>query len=117
MTPSQTKIVERLSELSLMLDAATLEVAELDENAVRAKQAYEVAYAKAYLTSEGSIEARKAQATIQCSDLTLNAELTAAKHRACKERIRTLGTQIEVGRSLNSAVRSQFAAEPTGQHT
>jgi hypothetical protein len=117
MIPSQTDIVLRLAELSRLLDAATVEVAVLDEEAVRAKQAHEVASARAYLTSEGSIEARKAEAVLKCADLALAAELASAKHRACRERIRTLGVQIEVGRSLSAAVRSQFAAEPVGQFT
>ena len=53
MIPTQTEIVLRLAELSRLLDAATLEVAVLDEEAVRAKQAHEVASARAYLTAEG----------------------------------------------------------------
>ena len=54
---------------------------------------------------------------LDVADLVLHAELAAAKHRACRERIRTLGVQIEVGRSLSAAVRSQWNAEPVGQFT
>lgn len=117
MIPSQKDIVLRLSELSRMLDAATVEVAELDESAVSAKAAAEVAYARAFLAADGPMDARKAQATIACESVALASEIAAAKHRACKERIRTLGVQIEVGRSLSSAVKAQFAAEATGQWT
>jgi len=115
--PNQIEIVKRLSELSRLLDAATDEVAILDEHAVKAKQAHEVAAARAYLTAEGSIEARKAQAVVSCADLALAAELAAAKHRACRERIRTIGTQLDTGRTLSAAIRNQFMAEPIGQHT
>lgn len=115
--PTQTEVVLRLAELSRLLDAATTEIAELDEAAVQAKQAHEVASARAYLTSEGSIEARKAQAVLACEPLALAAELAAAQHRACRERIRTIGVQIEVGRSLSAAIRNQFTAEPVGQYT
>ena len=45
--PNQTEVVLRLAELSRLLDAATVEVAVLDEAAVRAKQAHEVAAARA----------------------------------------------------------------------
>ena len=115
--PNQIEIVKRLSELSRLLDAATDEVAILDEAAVKAKQAHEVAAARAYLTAEGSIEARKAQAVIACADLALESELAQAKHRACRERIRTIGTQLDTGRTLSAAIRNQFMAEPIGQHT
>ena len=117
MIPNQGEIVLRLSELSRLLDKATDDVAVLDEQAVRTKQAAEVAEAKAYLQAEGSIDARKAHATVQVADLVLAAELAAAQHRACRERIRTLGVQIDVGRTLSAATRNQFAAEPIGQHT
>lgn len=112
---SQAEVLDRLSECSRLLDKAQQDLADLDEAAVRAKQAFEVSWARAYLKAEGSIEARKATAVLQAADLALASDLAAAKHRACRERIRTLGVQIEVGRSLNSAVRSQFAAEPVGQ--
>ena len=115
--PNQTEVVLRLAELSRLLDAATVEVAALDEAAVRAKQQHEVAAARAYLTAEGSIEARKAQAVIACADLALESELAQAKHRACRERIRTIGTQLDTGRTLSAAIRNQFMAEPIGQHT
>ena len=117
MIPNQLEIVKRLSELSKLLDAATDDIAALDEAAVVAKQANEVAYARAFLAADGPMDARKAQAVIVTADAALAMELAAAKHRACRERIRTLGVQIEVGRSLSSAVKAQFAAEATGQWT
>jgi len=117
MIPTQTDIVLRLAELSRLLDAATLEVAILDEEAVRAKQAHEVAAARVYLTADGPVDARKAQAIVQSADLALASDLAAAKHRACRERIRTLGAQLDVGRTLSAAIRSQFQAEPVGQWT
>ena len=43
---SDAAIIHRLAEVSRMLDAATAEIAELDEDAVRAKSRYEVAFAK-----------------------------------------------------------------------
>ncbi len=115
MIPTQTDIVLRLAELSRLLDAATVEVAVLDEEAVRAKQAHEVASARAYLTAEGSIDARKATAVLQAADLSLASDLAAAKHRACRERINTLRSQLSIGQTLSAAVRTQFMAEPVGQ--
>jgi hypothetical protein len=117
MIPSQIDVVLRLAELSRLLETATTELATLDEKAVRAKAAHEVAYAQTFLASEGPVEARKHLATITVSDLNLEAELAAAIHRACRERIRTLGTQIDVGRTLSAATRQSFAAEAVGQTT
>lgn len=117
MIPNHQQALERLAELSRLLDKATDEIALLDEEAVRAKQLYEVAYARAFLDAIGSMELRKQIATYETREQNLTMELAQAKVRALKERIRTLGTQIEVGRSLASAHKNQYLAEPVGQNT
>lgn len=117
MIPNHAASLERLAELSRMLDKATDEIAVLDEEAVRAKQTYEVAYARAFLDAAGSMDLRKQIAIYETQVESLTMELAQAKVRALKERIRTIGTQIEVGRSLASAHKTQWAAEPVGQYT
>lgn len=116
MLPNQTKTLERLAELSRMLDNATDEIAILDEKAIRAKAQYEVAYAKSFLSSEGAMDLRKHHSTITCADLKLELELAEAKVRAVKERINTLRSQISIGQSLSAAIRQQFMGEGLGQH-
>ena len=117
MIPTQMQSLERLAELSRLLDAATSEIAVLDEEAVRAKSAYEVAYSRAFLDNQGSMDLRKQIAIYETREENLVYEIAQQKVRACKERIRTLAIQIEVGRSLASAHKSQFAAEAVGQYT
>lgn len=117
MIPTQMQALERLAELSRMLDAATTEIAILDEEAVRAKASYEVAFARAFLDNQGSMDLRKQIAIYETRDENLVYEIAQQKLRACKERIRTLAIQIEVGRSLASAHKTQFNAEATGQYT
>ena len=115
MIPSHAIALERLAELSRMLDAATSEAAVLDEEAVRAKASYEVAFARAFIENAGSMDLRKQISAFETREQSLEMELAAMRLRACKERIRTLHTQIEVGRSLASAHKAQFVAEPVGQ--
>ena len=105
---SQAEVLDRLSECSRLLDKAQQDLADLDEAAVRAKQAFEVSWARAYL---------KAEAVLVTPGECLEADRGAAKVRACRERIRTLGAQLDVGRTLSAAIRSQFQAEPVGQWT
>lgn len=114
-TPTTHQVIKRLSELSRMLDSATAEMAELDETAVLAKSAYEVRYARSFLSSDGAMEVRKHQAVIEAADQKLGAEMAEQKVRACRERIRTLRDQIDIGRSLNSAVKAEWAASGAGQ--
>lgn len=114
-TPTTHSVIVRLSELSRMLDAATREVAELDEASVLAKAAFEVAYAKAFLASEGAMDVRKQTAVLDTADQKLGSEIAEQKVRACRERVRTIRDQIEVGRSLNSAVKAEWTAGAVGQ--
>ena len=117
MLPSQSEVVKRLSELSRMLDAATDEIAVLDDKAVRAKGSYEVAYAMSFLESNGSMDVRRQEAILACADLRLTMEIGEAQVRAIKERINTLRSQISIGQSLSAALRQQFSAEGVGQYT
>ena len=105
---SDAAIIRRLAEVSRMLDAATAEIAELDEDAVRAKSRYEVAFAKSFVTTDGSNEMRKQVTVLRVQDEHLAVMLAEQKVRACQERIRTLRSQIEVGRSLNAAYRAEM---------
>ncbi len=92
-TPTVNDVVKRLAELSRMLDAATAEVAELDEKAVRARGRYQVAFARVFLGQEsGSVDARKQTAVLKCESEWLEAEIAEQQVRACRERIRTVVT-------------------------
>lgn len=114
-TPTTHSVIHRLSQLSVLLDKATEEYATLDEEWVRHKAAHQVGYARVFLTSQGSVDARKQTAVLEMSDQFLAMELAEHKVRACRERIRTLRDQIEIGRSLNSAVKSEWSAGAVGQ--
>lgn len=114
-TPTTHDVIRRLSQLSRMLDDATTEVAELDEAAVLSKSVYEVTFARSFLSNAGAMDVRKQQAVLDAADEKLGAEIAEQKVRACRERIRTLRDQIDVGRSLNSAVRAEWNAGAVGQ--
>lgn len=108
------EIVLRLSQLSRLLDAATDEITGLDELAVRAKARHQVAYARAFLDATGAMDVRKQEAILAVKGEFLDMEIAEQKVRACRERIRTLRDQLDVGRSLNAASRAEWAASGVG---
>jgi hypothetical protein len=114
-TPTTNQVIQRLAELSRMLDEATNEYAWLDEEWVRHKAAHQVGFARSFLNATGSVDARKQLAVLEMADQYLLMELAEQKVRACRERIRTIRDQIEVGRSLNSAVKAEWTAGAVGQ--
>lgn len=109
MTPAQ--VVVRLAQLSRMLDATQVELANADEAAVRTRQRYEVAYSRAILTVEASnADSRKARATLETEAQKLDAEIADQQVRALRSRLSVLRDQVEIGRSLSAALRSEWAA-------
>lgn len=104
------QVIRWLIELGRQLDDATTEMADLEATAVRAKVSYEKAYAKSFLNGEGSVDRRKQQAILDTEATRLELYLADATLHACIERIRTLRSRIEVGRSINAAQRSEMAA-------
>lgn len=109
------QIITRLAELGRMLDKATHEIAEWDERTVRAKAANETAYARAFLTNDGTVDQRRQKSLLDTREQRFTHEMNEMAHRACRERIRTLTIQIEIQRSIASARKAQWSAEPVGQ--
>lgn len=114
-TPTVNSVVHQLVELADLLDKATGEIAVLDEAAVKAQAAYEVTFARSFLGSDGAMDIRKQRAVLESSNTKFAAEVAAQKVRACRERIRTIRDQIEIARSLNSAIKAEFSASAIGQ--
>lgn len=108
-------IVLELSKIGRELDELSHEIARLDRVCVLARSEYRKAYARRWLTLEGSVELRKQQATLDAEDQLLEAEIADQLHRAARERIRVLRDRLEIGRSIGAARRSEFAAEGVGQ--
>lgn len=110
-------IVLELSRIGRELDHLSREIERLDRDAVAAWSAHRKAYAREYIGGAGSIKGREQAAILAVEDERLAAEIADQLTRAAKERIRVLRDRLDIGRSLNAARRSEFAAEPVGQST
>lgn len=114
-TPTTNDVVKQLAQLGRDLDAKQEEIRRLDEEAVRARARFEVTFARKFLAAEGSVDVRKYTATVECAELKLDAEIADQVLRAARESIRVLRDRLDIGRSLNSAIKSEWAAQPAGQ--
>lgn len=110
-------IANRLAELSKELDSKTGEAEDLDGKAVRARHAYELAFSRSFLSSTGSVDARKHHAVIETEIEKLEAEIADQVLRACRARIATIKVQIETGRSLSAAIRAEVSLAGSGYST
>lgn len=109
LTPNEVAL--RLADLSRKLHACQSELVAADEKAVRSRQRYEVTFARAFLNAEASnAETRKQIAVLEAADSKLDAEIADQQVRALKTRLAVLRDQVDIGRSLGAAVRSEWAA-------
>jgi hypothetical protein len=114
-TPTTNDVILMLAQLGRQLDAKQEEIARLDEAAVRAKARHEVSFARAFIASTGAEQLRKQTAILETEAAKLDAEIAAQVLRAARESIQVLRDRLDIGRSLNSAIKSEWAAQPAGQ--
>jgi hypothetical protein len=114
-TPTTNDVILMLAQLGRQLDAKQDEIAALDEEAVRAKARHEVAYARAFIKAQGAEGLRKQTAILETADQKMDAEIAEQKLRAAREAIRVLRDRLDIGRSLNSAIKSEWSAQGAGQ--
>lgn len=107
-------IAAGLAKLSRELVTMTGEYAQLNSEARTALAAYKVGYARAYLESEGTLEARKHEATVATADLLWASELAEAAYDNCRTALRVLGQRMDAGRTLASTVRAEAIASGAG---
>lgn len=107
-TPNE--LAQDLIKLANQLHTASALAGDLDLESRKARSRFEVAYARAFLTSEGPMDVRKQQAVLDTADVKLDAEIADAKLKACQENLRYIRSSLDVGRTLSATVRSEWAA-------
>lgn len=108
LTPQQ--VIDTLATIGKDIDETTDDIALRDEQAVRARVAYQVALARAFVTREGSIELRKQHAVLDCADLLLAHELADQQYRAAVGQVKALRDRLEIGRSISALARMEWAS-------
>jgi hypothetical protein len=107
MTPNE--IAAALAKLSRELDDVTVALDTADRDAVNAREDYTMAYAKAFLAADGSMDVRRYVATEQTHDTRLAAEAAEQIVRGLRTRRDTLKVRVDVGRSVNAALKAELA--------
>lgn len=104
-----TEVARALGKLALELDDARTQLDEWDDEATRARAAYEVAEARAYMAAKGSIPERERQALLAVEEEALAVALADLKVRKGKRLMSVLDKRISVGQSHGAAVRSEVS--------
>jgi hypothetical protein len=114
---STAAILKKMNEMWILLEQANNDIGVYDEDFVRKRIEWKKMYARTFMSESGSMDLRRQQATLDCIDAELDMDLAEMRVRTCKERIRMLGQQLEILRSMNAAAQRQFMTEPIGQYT
>ena len=107
LTPAS--IIENLAKISTALENQAKEVAKLDEEAVRKRHAQKMAYAKAFIEYDGTVDQRKLLAEMYTEQLSLDADLAEQVLRAGRETLRVMRDRLDVGRSLGAIMRMEWS--------
>src|SRR5262249_31474311 len=103
-------IVFELSRLVQALTRVVDELATAEEDAVKARLAFDLRFSKAFISGEGSIDLRRHQATVTTHEARLAAELADVKVRNLRRKIESLRVQVDTARSMGAAVRTEAQA-------
>jgi hypothetical protein len=102
------EVEAELARLATRLEAKSDELATLLEAAAEADVNYKLAQARQLLRAEGdTVGEREAEALLATADLLRERRISEAVADACRESVRSLRSQLEACRSINSNVRER----------
>ena len=104
---SQVDVEEEMIRLLNILEAETENFELLAQEAAQKEAHYKSQWAKAYLTSSGSIKEREAHADWAMSDIAMASKIAEALVRSKREKLSSLKTQVDALRTIAANVRMQ----------
>lgn len=107
-------VAQQLANLARQLDDLVDAIDDAEKRAVNLREDYTMAYAKAFLTSEGSMDIRRHLATELTHDTRIAAELAEQTVKGIRRQIETVRIRIDVGRSLGAALRAEAGLAGSG---
>lgn len=112
-----TDVAANLARIARQLDGAVTDLRTLDEESVRARSRFEVSYARAFLSADGSMDVRKQEAVLATEKEKLDAEIGEQRVRSQRAYIDSLKVRIDVGRSYGSAIKAEIGLASAGHLT
>jgi hypothetical protein len=107
LTPNE--VAKQLAALSRELDTVVAALESADRKFVDKKAAAELAYSHAFLAAKGPVDHRKHIANVQTYEIRKDADVADSVVRHLRRRISAIQTRIDVGRSVNSALKAEIS--------
>lgn len=109
-----TDVAMNLASIARQLDQAVKDLRDLDEQSVRARSRFEVRFAQAFLSAEGSVDFRKQTSVLATESEKLDAEIADQRVRSQRALIDSLKVRIDVGRSYGAALKAEVSLASSG---
>jgi hypothetical protein len=106
LTPNAVTL--QLAQLSRDLDQLVDDIDTAEVLAINVREDYTMAFAKAFLSTTGSVDVRKNLTLETTHEPRLAAELAEQHVKALRRQIDSVRIRIDVGRSLGAALRAEF---------
>lgn len=103
-TPAEVEA--ELQRLMERLEEATVQMAAFGQEAGEAEVAHKVAFAQAFLRSDGPVATREQLAVVATAEPMLRRRIADAKLQAQRELLNTIRTQIDAVRTIAANIRS-----------
>lgn len=103
-----TEVALHLAGLARDLDTTVRQLEDADKDATEKRGAADLAYSRAFLAAEGSMDLRKHRALVETHDQRMAADVADAVVRHLRRRVDALRIRIDVGRSYGAAVRAEI---------
>lgn len=104
-----TEVALNLARLARELDQTVRALEMADRDATEKRVAADLAFSRAFIAEQGSVDQRKHLATIATHQQRLAADVADALVRHLRRQLDALKVRIDVGRSYGAAVRAEIA--------
>ena len=103
------RVDSEILRLSQLLDERVDEYSSLAVAAAEAEAAYRIAYARCYLSTEGTVSAREQRSVLECSDKLTERLLAEGVRDSCQESMRSIRAQLSALQTLAANERAALS--------
>lgn len=107
-------VAQQLARLSRDLDITVKQIEAADSEAIKCRVGFDLAFSRAFIAGEGSVDRRKHEAVIGTIGVREAADVADAVVRHLRRQLDAIKTRIEVGRSYGAAVRAEASLAGSG---
>jgi hypothetical protein len=105
-TPAQT--VTAMTNLGVLLDQLVADLELADDESVKLRAEYDLAYAKVFVNqTAGSVDLRKQQAVVETYEPRLAADVADARVRHLRRKLDATRLRLDTLRSIGAVVRTE----------